>query len=604
MPVKRTFGWIQNPGDLKKLKQVVSVFQANSQIHEWLTTIRLPLLLRFRLINPDNYNIFQSELSKPAIEIEYSTLKGKGSGSSSRKNALCSGIIQAVIDAQSSRTYTDDNGNTVTMKKPYTDDWSAEGYLRWAISCGLLKYSNVTDTCKISNLGQKLASSKDNSQVEREALTEVLLSYPPVIRILSLLKEKAEQTKFELGNRLGFIGELGFTSVPQEIFLYDYCMADADERSNIRSNFEGDSDKYARGIASWLVQMGWVTSSRKKISETLKGKRYSAELQVYSITRAGERALIKAHGNSSNPRLPRVVMFEMLASNKAPNAEYLRFQRACLLKALASSWKTLEQLQVTLKKERLSLSESSIADHISGLVAIGLNITKREDKYKLLDKLTCLEIPEQLTYSNDSISEIKELVRSRLHSVNHKYLILIDLAYSDASTKSRKSADAREFEIQTAELLTKELNFTGMRLGDASRPDVIISHDTSGTIIDTKSYRAGFNIDRHSADEMGRYILENKKRLPGVPTNEWWRCFEPSISNFTFLFITSFLKGRFTEQLDYISRTHENIKGAAINVQNLLYLAEAIKTSQLSYRDFFELFVNREICISVERACQ
>ena len=224
-----------------------------------------------------------------------------------------------------------------------------------------------------------------------------------------------------------------------------------------------------------------------------------------------------------------------------------------------------------------------------------MNIAKREDKYKLLDKLTCLEIPEQFTYSNDSISEIKELVRSRLQVVNHKYLILIDLAYSDASTKSRKSADAREFEIQAAELLTKELNFDGMRLGDASRPDVIISNDINGTIIDTKSYRAGFNIDRHSADEMGRYILENKKRLPGVLTNEWWKCFEPSISNFTFLFITSFLKGRFTEQLDYISRTHENIKGAAINVQNLLYLAEAIKTSQLSYHDFFELFNNREI---------
>lgn len=599
MSVKRTFGWIQNPGDLKKLKQVVSIFQANSQTHEWLTTIRLPLLLRFRLINPYDYNIFQSELSKPAIEIEYSTLKGKGSGSSSRKNALCSGIIQAVIDAQSSRIYTDDNGNTVTMKKPYTDDWSAEGYLRWAISCGLLKYSNVTDTCKISSLGQKLASSKDDSQVEREALTEALLSYPPVIRILSLLKEKEEQTKFELGSRLGFIGELGFTSVPQEIFLYDYCMADADERSNIRSNFEGDSDKYSRGIASWLVQMGWATSSRKAVSETLKGKRYSAELQVYSITRAGERALIKAHGNSSNPRLPRVVMFEMLASNKAPNAEYLRFQRACLLKTLSSSWKTLEQLQVTLKKENLSLSENAISDHIAGFIAIGLNIAKRENKYKLLDKIACLEIPEQVTYSSDSVSKIKELVRSRLHSVNHKYLILIDLAYSDASTKSRKSADAREFEIQTAELLTKELNFTGMRLGEVNRPDVIISHGTSGTIIDTKSYRAGFNIDRHSADEMGRYILENKKRLPGVPVNEWWKFFEPSISNFTFLFVTSFLKGRFTEQLDYISQTHENIKGAAINVQNLLYLAEALKTSQLSYHGFFELFSNREICISI-----
>lgn len=82
-----------------------------------------------------------------------------------------------------------------------------------------LEYSNVTDTCKISRSGQKLALSEDDSQSEREALTEALLSYPPVIRILSLLKKNGEKTKFELGNQLRFICELGFTSVPQEILL-------------------------------------------------------------------------------------------------------------------------------------------------------------------------------------------------------------------------------------------------------------------------------------------------------------------------------------------------------------------------------------------------
>ena len=138
-----------------------------------------------------------------------------------------------------------------------------------------------------------------------------------------------------------------------------------------------------------------------------------------------------------------------------------------------------------------------------------------------------------------------------------------------------------------------------MRLGDASRPDVIISYGERGTIIDTKSYRDGFNIDRHSADEMGRYVLENRKRLPSVPTNEWWRNFEAGVSEFTFLFVTSFLKGRFTTQLDYISRTHENIRGAAIDVANLLYLAEALKTSKITYRDFFHLFDNQEIRITL-----
>lgn len=227
---RRTFGWIQNPGDLKKLKKVVSIFQKDSSNHEWLIKDRLPLLLKYKLISTEDYNSFQAELTKPIIEIKYSLLKGKGAGSSGRSNALCTGIIQAAIDAQTNRTYTDDIGVSVTIKKPYTDDWSADGYLRWAISCGLLDYNGTTDTCQISHLGQKLALSMDESKDEYDALTEALLSYPPVIRILSLLKDKDEQTKFELGSQLGFIGELGFTSIPQEIFLHDYCTASADER--------------------------------------------------------------------------------------------------------------------------------------------------------------------------------------------------------------------------------------------------------------------------------------------------------------------------------------------------------------------------------------
>lgn len=100
-----------------------------------------------------------------------------------------------------------------------------------------------------------------------------------------------------------------------------------------------------------------------------------------------------------------------------------------LLKSISNSWKTLEQIQATLKKENLNLSSNAIADHISGLVAIDLNIAERQGKYKLLDKITCLAISEQTAYSSDSVNELKELVRSKLQAVDHKYLILIDLAY-------------------------------------------------------------------------------------------------------------------------------------------------------------------------------
>lgn len=595
MAVKRTFGWVQNPGDLKKLKKMVSVFNSNSKENRWMVEKRLPLLLHYNLISQVDYTLFIDELNSALIEVDYSTLKGRGAGSGSRAQALCSGIVQAIIDGQQNKNYTDSAGKTITIKKPYVDDWSAEGYIRWAISCGLLEYIKETDKCKITELGKQLADAEEDSAEEKEALSIALLSYPPVLRILNLLNAKDHQTKFQLGSQLGFKGELGFTSIPQAMFLCDYCQASASEKKDIRSNEEGDSDKYARGIASWCEQMGWVSKSNMEFTEQYKGISYSAELQTYSITRAGEKAIVKANGNSSNPRIPRVVMFEMLASNKTAGADYLRYERACLLKAFSSTEKSLAQLKTALSGYDINISESGIKDHIIGLRAIGIDIAENNGKYRLMDKIKSLDIPSKATCVKEEANEVKERVRDRLATIDHKYLVLIDLAYSDASTKAKKNADAREFEIQTADLLTNELAFNGKRLGDANRPDVIISYENNGTIIDNKSYKDGFNIDRHCADEMARYVSENRQRIDGVPANEWWKEFDERITTYTFLFITSYLKGNFENQLQYISTTQNNIKGGAIGVESLLYLAENIKSGKKKYAEFYADFDNKEM---------
>lgn len=544
--------------------------------------------------------LFVAELSNPVIEIDYSKLKGKGSGSGTRKDAICTGIIQAIIEGQQNKTYTDNLGNSITIKKPYTDDWTAEGFLRWAISCGLLEYIKASDKCKITALGEDLANAPDNSPDETEALTKALLSYPPVIRILSLLESKDEQTKFDLGSKLGFKGELGFTSMPQDAYLCDYCEASTSgERSNVRSNEEGDSDKYARGIASWCMQMGWVESDTKNITETYRKKKYTARLQTYSLTRKGEKALVKARGNSSNPRIPRVLMFEMLASNKVSGSNYLRFVRACIIKFLTSSDKSIEQLKEALKGYDLDVDNIAIKDHIDGLISIGLEITENSGKYKLLDKIERLEIPARTDCVKDNIVDIKDRVRSKLIYLDHKYLALIDLAYSDAASRAKKNSDARDFEIQTADLFTKELSFNGQRLGDSRKPDVIISYGTNGTIIDNKSYKDGFNISRTCADEMCRYINENNLRQKSLNTNEWWKNFDSTITAYTFLFITSYLKGQFEEQLKYVSNANGGIKGAAIGVESLLYLSEGIKAGRISHADFYNDFNNKEMIYTV-----
>ena len=594
MAVKRTFGWVQNPGDLKKLKKVVGIFKAGSAENLDLVSNKLPLLLTYGLISNDDYNDFIAELNKTDIEIDYSKLKGKGSGSRTRKDAICTGIIQAIIEAQQNKTYSDVAGNSITIKKPYTDDWTAEGFLRWAISCGLLEYVKDDDKCKITPLGEELANAPDNSPAE--ALTKALLSYPPVIRILSLLEAQDEQTKFDLGSKLGFKGEMGFTSMPQDAYLCDYCEATtAGERTNVRSNEEGDSDKYARGIASWCMQMGWVESNQKDVTETYRRKSYTAKLQTYSITRKGEKALIKARGNSSNPRLARVLMFEMLASNKVSSANYLRFVRACIIKALTSSDKSTDQLKKALKGYELDVDDTAIKDHIEGLISIGLEITENAGKYRLLDKIECLEIPARTECVKDNVVDIKDRVRNKLIHLDHKYLALIDLAYSDAASRAKKNADAREFEIQTADLFTKELSFNGQRLGDSRKPDVIISYGLDGTIVDNKSYKDGFNISRTCADEMSRYINENNLRQKSLNPNEWWKNFDSTITAYTFLFITSYLKGQFEDQLEYVSNANGGIKGAAIGVESLLYLSEGIKAGRISHADFYSNFNNKEM---------
>lgn len=596
MTVKRTFGWVQNPGDLKKSKKVVGIFKAGSAENLDLVSNKLPLLLTYGLISNDDYNDFIAELNKTDIEIDYSKLKGKGSGSRTRKDAICTGIIQAIIEAQQNKTYSDAAGNSITIKKPYTDDWTAEGFLRWAISCGLLEYVKEDDKCKITPLGEELANAPDNSPAETEALTKALLSYPPVIRILSLLEAQDEQTKFDLGSKLGFKGEMGFTSMPQDAYLCDYCEATtAGERTNVRSNEEGDSDKYARGIASWCMQMGWVESNQKDVTETYRRKSYTAKLQTYSITRKGEKALIKARGNSSNPRLARVLMFEMLASNKVSSANYLRFVRACIIKALTSSDKSTDQLKEALKGYELDVDDTAIKDHIEGLISIGLEITENAGKYRLLDKIECLEIPARTECVKDNVVDIKDRVRNKLIHLDHKYLALIDLAYSDAASRAKKNADAREFEIQTADLFTKELSFNGQRLGDSRKPDVIISYGLDGTIVDNKSYKDGFNISRTCADEMSRYINENNLRQKSLNPNEWWKNFDSTITAYTFLFITSYLKGQFEDQLEYVSNANGGIKGAAIGVESLLYLSEGIKAGRISHADFYSNFNNKEM---------
>ena len=61
--IQRTFGWIQNSGELSKLRKVVASLYPNTSEHNDLVNMRLPLLKLNGFISNADYNRFVSLLS-------------------------------------------------------------------------------------------------------------------------------------------------------------------------------------------------------------------------------------------------------------------------------------------------------------------------------------------------------------------------------------------------------------------------------------------------------------------------------------------------------------------------------------------------------------
>ncbi|WP_202903565.1 restriction endonuclease FokI C-terminal domain-containing protein [Neofamilia massiliensis] len=218
---------------------------------------------------------------------------------------------------------------------------------------------------------------------------------------------------------------------------------------------------------------------------------------------------------------------------------------------------------------------------------MGLSLKHSRNGYVIDDNIIKLEIP-RTKISKTNVLELKDKVRDKLKYVDHRYLALIDLAYDGTAN--------RDFEIQTIDLLINELKFKGVRLGESRKPDGIISYDINGVIIDNKAYSTGYNLPINQADEMIRYIEENQTRDKKINSNKWWESFDDKVKNFNYLFVSSFFKGNFKNNLKHIAN-RTGVNGGAINVENLLYFAEELKAGRLSYVDSFTMYDNDEIYV-------
>jgi hypothetical protein len=560
----RTFGWIQNAAKTSSLKALIKVFVYNSDVNKALRETKLARLIK----DVKDRDYFIKIISAEKMHIPYKALKGRGKGSAStRLNAHCSGTAQAAIPAQGG--------------KEYIDDWSADCFLRWAVSLGFLSYNRDTDSCGITEAGIRFANTQENSGEEKKCLGHAYLSYHPVIRVLSLLNDCGHLTKFEIGAKLGFSGEAGFTSVPQNLFVHALCTATPEERKEIRNNVEGDSDKYARMICGWLTCLGWVKRESKTVTEKTGNTEYTAEIgTAYIITLEGRRQLRIAQGQSRHKRIPKIVHWEMLATKPADSV-YLRNRRAQIIKCIHNDKKTMAQISEHLASSGFPENENTILDDIHNFTNIGLTVQSSGGMYKITDTIIELDIPTiNEPPEKSDVTKIKDAVRDKLKTVNHKYLSLVDLSYNSKAN--------RDFEIQTIALLVNEIGFDGCHLGGSRRPDGVIYKNTQGVIIDTKAYPKGFTLPIAEQDKMLRYIEDNQKREPAITPNSWWLNFADTVSVFSFLFVSSLFSTDISAKIIQLS-LRTKIQGGAVNVPNLLLLAEEIKSGRISYDESFTL---------------
>ena len=577
----RTFGWIQDGGKIENLRRTVEIFDHQSPTYQELIEKRIPKLVEER----DGRDRFLSDMSKTPMKLKYRDLVG--TAFKPRSQSRCNGIIQAAIEGQN---------------KPFLVDWAAASFLKWAHALGFMQHDKRDDSFSITELGLQYARAKpgntegigfftqsnqqDAGLSEKEILSQAFLSYPPVMRVLNLLSDGSHLTKFEIGSQLGFVGEDGFTNLPQDILVIELAQTEsAKDRRKMLANWDGTSDKYARMIAGWLEDIGWVKKEGKLVKVTLGSEVYEYTIpQSYRITADGLKARRRGLGINIQKRIPKNVFWEMLAT-KGKSRDYKRTRRALILQEIAKKSCSLPALQQLLSDEGFNESETTIVSDLKGLEQIGLNVQQEQGEYFLQDTIQNLIIPRFTTEDTvkDDIQKLMDQCRERLEHISHDYLVLIELSFS-----GQKS---RVFEMQTIDLFVKQCGFKGLRLGETDRPDGLIFTqelaEDYGVIIDTKAYKKSFNIPASERDKMTRYVRDNIDRDELHPT-KWWEHFPSDLDVFKFLFVSGQFGGAFENQLQRISRSTQRTTGAAITSYNLLLLAEKIAKEEINLQNVGE----------------
>ena len=607
---ERPLGWVQNPSNFDSLKRTVQIFCPNTENYNYLIDA-IPRLVADKDVQQTLLNALNNTKA-----ISYKDLVG--TGTSDRKNALCDALVQASIRSQK-------------KSKHYVDNWSSDGFVRWAECLGFIAYNQNDDTFSATFIGECFARCKDDEETKK-ILIERMFTYPPAIRVLQLLYNADQEfihqystdpkttkdifchsalSKYQIGAQLGFNGENGFTSF-STIYI-NRLMLDLPQgftHSKIRSDIEGSSDKYARMISTWLKNLGLV----KKVELGIKADRlneyymrssnsmsasYCPEREEvehdwyishsYQITPQGAHAYRqKILQTGSRGKSPLHVTWNMLATKASPTA-LLRTRRGMILKFLErkSGFVSPEKITEYLVGEGLEVNTATVKNDLKGLKGIGISFDYSDslNNYGDIKLASILEGLNESDFAvitelqaNALLEKRKQALRDELFNIDAKHIELVELAY-DANQN-------RLFESKIIDVINDTQSaFGGKWLGGARKPDGVlwnnfyfVGGDCLGVILDAKAYSKGYALDIGQADQMYRYIEECLQRDKTQNPNEWWQSYpfystptntKIKSTEFSFLFVTSEIVGNGFKNAETLAK-RSGINGRIVDAETLL----------------------------------
>jgi hypothetical protein len=458
---------------------------------------------------------------------------------------------------------------------PYRWTWDARCRIKAVQALGLVKINRNIQGYDLTELGKRL--KKIDNHVLRNLSTEEikifksgLLTNPPVIRVLSLLNNDFRDknnglTKYDLGASLGFVGDIGFTH------LDPYWVVNNNFKFNDK---EGDADKWARTIISWLIQVGWVHKAGHTDISGKKLIKYKTTDKINNILRYDIN------------RIARNVPIEMLCSNHHPFPKLIQKRRSIILNKLSSLQQTKKNLIDALKLNDIDVDNVTIEFEILNLKQTGFRIIENGGYYKLLDDIN-LDVPiiNKIEKNDNSIEKlIEEFVVKYERSIPPRLIDqLIRYGYNGKYGKEFESSVGEYFRFLG-------YNITQLGQGKGKVADVLARYvhpdiyaKSYAIIIDAKATLNKYNFPVGDTRKMKEYINTHGPELA-----------KETITNHAFSFVSSSFVDNSKKYLMEISK-NTHINGCAIEVLQLLELGNKLKNQKLAIANMFKNYTTNSI---------